>query len=848
MTNESSRSMPTRRGLLRAVGSGALATGIAGCSTLGSDSDDSGDSPNGSSPNGSSTGDGDDAGPDDESNDEESERSVAGAGTCQFEAPSNADACESPTELSGQVASDETIGADCVEVSVSGAVSVVDGATLTIEPGTRLTFEQDGQLWIEEASALVADGTCEEPIVFTGEQETRGFWDGIGFSNADRVESSLSYCVVEYAGGNDYSWAPQPCNVVVFNGSRVAIDHCTLRQSAGFGVAFSGDSEVDSFEENVATANALGPAWTNADSAGALATSGSYTGNDVDQAVIAGGNVTEDARWDGIDAEYVVRDEETIGVEASLRIQHGTTIAFGQGSSLNVREGDAGVGDLIARGFDPDTEADDPITFTGDQQTRGYWQGLLFNNSDQQPNELRQCVIEYAGSSTFAFENRIGNVVAKNASRVDIGNSTIREGAGYGLVAHWGDRSRIENFYGNEITGNASGAVFTTAAVAGDLEDSTTYTGNDVDVVDVNQSAIQAGDNVEWSAIDARYRILPDVTVQVKGHLTVAPGATVSFDQNASARISNEDQAGALTAVGEPENRITFTGEQKTAGYWKGLKFDGSDSTANELGNCVVEYAGSESFAFANDAGAVVPVHGARVRIEDCDLRDTDGYGVVAHGDDTSLDAFADNELVDNAAGAVFTQADVAGQLDAASTYATGGAGVVDVKQSGVPGGETVEWAAINGRYRILADVTLQIAGTLSLEPGTDVAFESNAAMRINTNDGGGALSAIGESNRQITFTGEQETAGSWKGLKFDGSDDADNELQHCVVAHGGSEAFAFTPAPGNVAVTSGGRLSIADSTLRDSGGYGLVETDDAGNQVALSNVSYGGNQSGDQR
>lgn len=844
MTDDSSEPADTtRRRILHAVGTGALATGVAGCSTLGRGSNDSNGSPNGSAADGGVNGsqDGSDSDGGAQSN------SVAGIGACEFEAPATGDACESPTELSGTVTDGETIGSDCAEVAVSGGVDVQGGATLTVEPGTRLTFEQDGRLRIDEDGALVAEGTCEDPIVFTGEQQTRGYWDGIGFSNADSVESSLSYCVVEYAGSTDSSSSPRPSNVAVGGGSRVVIDHCLFRKSDGYGVALSADSQIGSFEENVLTANASGPAWTKADSAAALAASGSYTGNDVDQAVIAGGKVTEEAYWDSIDAEYVVRDDETIGVEASLEIQHGTTVAFGQDSSMNVREGDAGVGNLTARGFDPKTEEEDPITFTGDQQTRGYWQGLLFNNTDQETNELRQCVVEYAGSSTFAFENRIGNIVAKNASRVDIANSIVREGAGYGLVAHWGDQSQIENFYGNEVTGNASGAVFTTAMVAGDLEDSTTYAGNDVDVVDVKQSAIPSDDAVEWSAIDVRYRVLSDVTVQVRGHLTVAAGATVSFEQDAAVRISVDGEAGALTASGESGSPITFTAEQETSGYWKGLKFDGSDSANNALEHCIVEYAGSESFAFANEAGAVVPVHGARLRIENCQVRETDGYGVVAHGDDTDLDSFADNELTDNAAGAVFTKAMVAAQLDDATTYASDGDGVVDVKQSTVPAGESVEWVALDGRYRILQDVTLQVAGTLSLAPGTDVVFEQDAAMRIHDQNGTGALSAVGDADQTITLTGDQETAGHWKGLKFDGSDDADNELEHCVVAHGGSEAFAFTPAPGNVVVSSGGRLSVADSMLRDSGGYGLVETADD-NQVSLSNVSYSGNQSGEVR
>jgi len=84
--------------------------------------------------------------------------------------------------LSGRINSDRTLKEGTV-YKLRGIVYVVEGATLTIEPGTRIEGEKSsrGALVVTRGAKLVAEGTKDKPIVFTSDNASpsAGDWGGI---------------------------------------------------------------------------------------------------------------------------------------------------------------------------------------------------------------------------------------------------------------------------------------------------------------------------------------------------------------------------------------------------------------------------------------------------------------------------------------------------------------------------------------------------------------------------------------------------------------------------------------------------------------------------------------------
>ncbi len=101
--------------------------------------------------------------------------------------------------------------------NLRGAVSVKDGATLTIEPGTTFTVSAADQaaginlLFVEQGARIIAEGTASRPIVFTSENKNAeggdGDWGGIGIHGKARMNApggtSLSEAGQLPYGGND---------------------------------------------------------------------------------------------------------------------------------------------------------------------------------------------------------------------------------------------------------------------------------------------------------------------------------------------------------------------------------------------------------------------------------------------------------------------------------------------------------------------------------------------------------------------------------------------------------------------------------------------------------------------
>lgn len=97
---------------------------------------------------------------------------------------------------------------------VSCGVLVVEGVTLTIEPGVLVRFDQAKGMQIE--GQLIANGTEEKPIVFTSNQTAPapGDWINVLFTDTsidatydeegNYVSGSImQHCTIEYGGGSD---------------------------------------------------------------------------------------------------------------------------------------------------------------------------------------------------------------------------------------------------------------------------------------------------------------------------------------------------------------------------------------------------------------------------------------------------------------------------------------------------------------------------------------------------------------------------------------------------------------------------------------------------------------------
>ncbi len=529
--------------------------------------------------------------------------------------------------ISGTIDTDTTLSGACYIVESDLYVS--DGATLTINPGVTLRFQQGHDMTVSSSGRLSAVGTAAQPIVFTGEEAIRGYWGGLLIYQSNSTVNQLDYVTIEYGGG--YHDANLKLDGSASSPARLNITNCTLRESETYGFNFDGDSVIGAFSGNTITGNTLGAGIAMADVVGYLDDTSTYTGNDEDVVAIWGSTVYLDQTWAGIDADYLITGD--IGVSGALTIAPGARLVFQAGEAMSVNAS----GTLVAVGT-----TDEPIVLTGDEQTRGYWGGLLFYQSNTTDNQLDYVTIEFGGGYYDANLKLDGS--ASSPVRLNVTNCTLRESETYGF--NFDGDSIIGEFSGNTITGNTLGAGIAMADVVGYLDDTSTYTGNDEDVVAIWGSTVYLDQT--WAGIDADYLITGDIGVS--GALTFEPGTRLVFQ---AGEVMSVNASGTLVAVGAADNPIVFTGVEQTPGYWGGLQFYQSNSPDNQLDYVTIEYGGG--YHNANlylDGSASSPV---QISVTNCTIQHSETWGIYLDVDtNVNADLETANTFSNNASGDVY--------------------------------------------------------------------------------------------------------------------------------------------------------------------------------------------------
>ena len=365
---------------------------------------------------------------------------VLALGAC---APSGGGGGGGVCELSGTIDTQLTLSpGSCSPYRVTGDLQISDSGRLVIEPGTTLEFAQDAGLTVSGHGALVAAGTASGKILFTGASRVRGYWKGLVFDAANSFDNELSYVEVEYAGA-DVRWdsgayGNYRAALDVQSGSRLKMSNSIVRESAGSGlfvdtdVYFGSDATPDGdFAHNTITENASYPVIMYAPQAGFLDASNDFAGNDAgyDYVRFSGNyDYVQTQTWQRLNVPYRVVGEPSVDAHQVLTIAPGTRLVFEQDAALWAYGTDSA---LKAIGT-----AAEPIVFTALQPHKGYWYGLIFNDTNSHDNVLHYVVVEYGGAETDPhLKANIAVHSSGNASSqwIEIKNSTIQHSSGHGI-------------------------------------------------------------------------------------------------------------------------------------------------------------------------------------------------------------------------------------------------------------------------------------------------------------------------------------------------------------------------------------------------------------------------------
>lgn len=500
--------------------------------------------------------------------------------------------CPAPREVSGVMGSDATwenwvANPTCFDYVVTGNVNN-QGSLLTIEPGVAVGF-QANSLVIRGAAGLLAAGTEQEPIRFSGTTNQRGHWNGILLDGTEHELNRIEHVTIEHAGVGSWSGSVVKANLMI-RGSSTTLLNVTSRESAAYGLSLMAGARLREHGENTFTENALGPAHARGSNAHFLEKTSRFDGNDSDLVLVLPTDIDETVTWSPIgDGYLILRRFANYAFNVKdggwLTLEPGVLMLFQDDMGLLVGSDGA----LTAVG-----SQDAPIVFRGEEEVAGYWRGLRFISGDAR-NELDHVTIAHGGSDTHSGSVRPHNLYfAAGSGGARVSNTVLRDGIGYGLYAPRG--TRLEAFTGNQLTGNALGPAFVDAPVAGQLLASSMYTGNGNDVVTVYGYTSRITEPATWQDLGVPYRV-DDAPrgLYVDAELTLEEGVEILFPADLGLAVVE----GSLVAHGTMQNPIRFAADGAS---WQGIHVVRGQASFEYA---TIENAGGVKWGGVSVAGAV---------------------------------------------------------------------------------------------------------------------------------------------------------------------------------------------------------------------------------------------------
>ena len=537
--------------------------------------------------------------------------------------------------ISGTINTNTTWTADNI-YTIDG-ILVVEGATLTIEPGTVIKFTENSELdvgYSQSGSAIIANGTVDNPIIFTSAAATpsAGDWYGIWLYSGTSGVTSFRYCTIQYAGGyseNSGSVNLEDCKIIFENN--------TVKYSGHQGLVLDYDASFVSFMNNVVEENA-GHAIILYPNAAHTIGPGNTLLADGNKGILIKGGIydKEDETWLAQTAPYIIDGIVNINSPsgAILRIGAGAVISFTESSEMDVAYGSGEYGTVIAKGTE-----DHRVYFTSAaaNQDKGDWYGLwLFDGANG--CEFEYCTFEFGGG----YSDDYGMVVIEG-SDVSFTNCLFQQSETYGISLD--AEAGFSVFDNNTFKDNDDHAISLFASNA-----HTIGTGNDF--MTGNKGVFVYGNvikqDVTWKKLNCPYFVDAIVSVGSSSGatLTLEAGTILKFTQDSEMDIAyGSGTYGSIVAVGTVDEPIIITSASPSPanGDWYGIWIYEGTSPGTIFNHCVISYAGG----YSGDSGNITfEENGQNVSIKNTEISHSLHWGLyLDYGNPPSLDniTFIDN-------------------------------------------------------------------------------------------------------------------------------------------------------------------------------------------------------------
>ncbi len=721
----------------------------------------------------------------------------------------------------GTISSNETWTAQSGPHHITGDIDVVDGVTLTINPGSVIYFYGDYSITIH--GCLIADGTGSQIIFDYYNQlfHDPGEWGRILFSSAD-AGCIMDNCDIKYGGSGVAMVEISNCQ------DHVTIQNSSLSYSASMGIKVLDDAS-DPDLHNLSFGSIA--SYLIESHAKPLA---DYFVNGYSSCP----NPYISVRGGSIDPGLMQRQYAPILVNGDIMVANGNMLTIYEGNEFFFN-GDYEFrveGQLHTSGT-----AANPVVFTSTSAVEGSWEGLDFNGVDGNCN-MDYCEIRYAGSNGQAVQ------ITSCDDDISFDHALIDNSGSKGISFDSYSSPSITN---STFSNNASHSIAGNAPVVIQNITGNTFTGNDIDAVllesgSFSTSTIHRNSNLE-------YHVGSMIYVSEGDTLTIEPGVTMKFNSQAGMTVN-----GSIIAMGQSGNEITFTSSASTpsAGNWTSIYLYRIDADCY-FDYCYFSYGGQDVYSnpahekcllamyqtsantnhayvtnthFSHSGGmGVKALSYARFVVDNCSFSNISSYGIYSNNSYSyyvvSNSNF--NTIGDYPIQIYFKNAVRMFNL----TFANLTNNYINLKGSPVTSGTLSNFGI---PYIVEGAATVSDGEVLSIEQG--VQYYADTILNVE-----GLLMADGSQAEPILLSSITGNTDGWYGINFSNSDNG-SMMDYCTIENGGKNAYGtYFDEQAVLYFRNSGQTTITNSTIGPSSRYGLKIS--GSTDFTLSNVEITGCQ-----
>ena len=538
---------------------------------------------------------------------------------------------------------------------------------IEIEDGAELYFEADARLligWSSYGSMTIEASLAGVLMSSVDSSPASGDWKGLWFGSYDQG-SSLEGVWVEYAGGGGYgaiyayasdlelvdSVISDSSDAGFYGTSSLAsIRGCSFLDNDEDGVTLTSSAGLSrsgspSFSGNTMTGNGGYPISLPANYLGELAADNVMSANGDDYVEVLGDTVDEDATWRDLQAPY--RFTDIVYIQGSstpeVEILDGAELYFDSGVPLYV--GWSSYGELGVLGSSTGVL----MSSVDASPAPGDWDGLSIG-SYAATCTIDGLTLEYGGDNgygglyLYAAEAEITDSVFQNNddagvyvrnSTLDLKDSMVLDNDGMGVELDSSgalSTSGTPSFTGNIVSGNSGYPLVIPAAFVGQLDASSSYTGNGSDLVQVLGDTVD--DDATWQDLGLPLLLEGDVAVQgsSRPELTILAGVELRLEANV-ALTAGASSYGALSVQGSAAAPVLFTSAQASpaAGDWDGIMLGSYCTDADtSIQYATIEYGGDNGYGD-------VYLYACDASIDDATVTDSSSWGIYVRSSSPTI-------------------------------------------------------------------------------------------------------------------------------------------------------------------------------------------------------------------